>query len=262
MRMTEAGMTPHGSSQCHLSSSPCKQVNYYILYYMVKYRCLYQNTTDQLESSVQTGTSRGQYRFPIRSHFQICHFASITDKFKGYSKHLFNQSFKAHADLYYINSYAIGLQSAMMCSDLALVDSESQLLARYPLFLDEECPLSDIVSISSSTFFAGFGLLEAGAVKLKNEVNIMIKNAADVVMEDCHTGRLVTPSVSVTVLGSNPFCGIGMWFVSTDNVSKMGPLYASFIFQLPLLQLLLPLYPEQWPKDANWMGLRTNKVIL
>ncbi len=82
---------------------------------------------------------------------------------------------------------------------------------------------------------AGFGLLESGACSLKNEVNIMMKNAVDVVFG----------GISVWMFGfgaafddatrpdkdKNPFTGIGPFFVDADE-EHMGYIFSCFIFQL------------------------------
>ena len=77
----------------------------------------------------------------------------------------------------------------------------------------------------------GFGLLESGSVSPKNEVNIMVKNAVDVVVG----------GLSFWMFGyafgfgdaepfSNPFCGWGYFFVTAEE-EKLGLLYAKFFFQ-------------------------------
>ncbi|KAK2152018.1 hypothetical protein LSH36_342g06009 [Paralvinella palmiformis] len=77
----------------------------------------------------------------------------------------------------------------------------------------------------------GFGLLEAGCVHIKSEINIMVKNALDVVFG----------GVTYWAFGfafsfgdrplSNPFIGIGYFFVDVPDES-MGYIYALFLFQL------------------------------
>ncbi|XP_062583260.1 putative ammonium transporter 3 [Saccostrea cucullata] len=81
------------------------------------------------------------------------------------------------------------------------------------------------------TMQSGFGLLEAGCISSKNEVNIMVKNAVDVVFG----------GLSYWMIGfglsfgddeySNPFCGIGYFFVDTTD-EHMGILYSTFVFQM------------------------------
>lgn len=77
----------------------------------------------------------------------------------------------------------------------------------------------------------GFGLLEAGYISSKNEVNIMVKNVVDVVFG----------GLSYWMFGfglsfgdgeySNPFCGIGYFFVDAPE-EMMGILFSTFVFQM------------------------------
>ena len=89
-----------------------------------------------------------------------------------------------------------------------------------------------VIDLLLICFRTGFGLLEAGTVKMKNEVNIMVKNAADVVYGGLSYWAFGYAFSFGDSPGSNPFCGIGKWFVSTEDLHTMGGLYASFIFQL------------------------------
>ncbi|XP_064470306.1 putative ammonium transporter 3 [Ornithodoros turicata] len=85
------------------------------------------------------------------------------------------------------------------------------------------------------TMQTGFGLLESGCVSQKNEVNIMMKNAADVIF-----GGLTywmfgfglqygIPNTNYTT--SNPFCGFGRFLVDAEP-EDMGEVFSTFIFQL------------------------------
>ncbi|OWF39017.1 putative ammonium transporter 3 [Mizuhopecten yessoensis] len=81
------------------------------------------------------------------------------------------------------------------------------------------------------TMQSGFGLLEAGAVTNKNEVNIMVKNAADVIF-----GGLTYWSFGFGLSfgkdqGANMFCGVGNFFVDADD-DQMGVIFSTFVFQL------------------------------
>ncbi|XP_019929609.3 putative ammonium transporter 3 [Magallana gigas] len=81
------------------------------------------------------------------------------------------------------------------------------------------------------TMQSGFGLLEAGYISSKNEVNIMVKNVVDVVFG----------GLSYWMFGfglsfgdgeySNPFCGIGYFFVDAPE-EMMGILFSTFVFQM------------------------------
>ena len=99
---------------------------------------------------------------------------------------------------------------------------------------------------------SGFGLLEAGAVSAKNEVNILVKNAIDVIFGGITYWAFgygltfgETPSIGVCKrssiwgnflgedAGSNAFVGVGHWLVGSQNdFSVKGNLYATFIFHL------------------------------
>ncbi|OWF51366.1 ammonium transporter 3 [Mizuhopecten yessoensis] len=81
------------------------------------------------------------------------------------------------------------------------------------------------------TMQSGFGLLEVGCVSGRNEVNIMMKNAVDVIF-----GGLSYWAVGFGLsfgmdYGSNPFCGVGSFFVDSSD-ERMGLLFATFVFQL------------------------------
>ena len=78
----------------------------------------------------------------------------------------------------------------------------------------------------------GFGLLEAGVVQSKNEVNIMIKNVVDVVFGGISYWMFCYGLSYGTDSGTNPFCGVGSWFVTSKNPDDMGLVYSNFIFQL------------------------------
>lgn len=81
-----------------------------------------------------------------------------------------------------------------------------------------------------SIFTTGFGLLESGSVSVKNELNIMVKNAVDVVFG----------GLTYWIFGyglsfgdheySNPFVGWGGFFVNADE-DKLGVVYSKFFFQ-------------------------------
>ncbi|XP_029838955.3 putative ammonium transporter 3 [Ixodes scapularis] len=81
------------------------------------------------------------------------------------------------------------------------------------------------------TMQTGFGLLESGCVSKMNEVNILMKNAVDVVL-----GGLTYWAVGYGLQngrgpGTNPFCGVGSFFLDASS-EVMGEEFAMFIFQL------------------------------
>ncbi|XP_049955312.1 putative ammonium transporter 3 [Schistocerca serialis cubense] len=83
------------------------------------------------------------------------------------------------------------------------------------------------------TMQTGFGMLESGCVSTKNEVNIMMKNVADVVLG----------GFSYWLFGfglsfgrgeyTTPFMGVGEFLLDADDEDTlMGPVMAAFLFQL------------------------------
>ena len=89
------------------------------------------------------------------------------------------------------------------------------------------------LKVSSDAYFsfAGFGLLESGCVSPKNEVNIMVKNALDVVFGGITYWAFGFGLSFGAEAGTNPFVGIGCFFVDAND-ENMGYVYAVFIFQL------------------------------
>ena len=79
--------------------------------------------------------------------------------------------------------------------------------------------------------FLGFGLLESGCVSSKNEVNIMMKNALDVVFGGITYWAFGFGLSFGAGKGSNPFTGMGCFFVDADETT-MGYIFAVFLFQL------------------------------
>ena len=81
------------------------------------------------------------------------------------------------------------------------------------------------------TMQSGFGLLESGMVSRKNEANIMVKNAVDVIYG----------GLSYWLFGfafsfgkddhGNSFSGLGYFLTDTDE-SKMGQVFSRYFFQL------------------------------
>ncbi|KAK7070342.1 Ammonium Transporter Family [Halocaridina rubra] len=103
--------------------------------------------------------------------------------------------------------------------------------------LEEQFDFSnDAAWILTATFIiftmqSGFGLLESGAVSMKNETNIMVKNVVDVVLGGL-TYWLFGYALSFGESEwANPFCGWGD-FALNPGEETMGPLYTKFFFQL------------------------------
>ena len=90
------------------------------------------------------------------------------------------------------------------------------------------------VDIYGIALFVGFGLLEAGSVSSKNEVNIMVKNAVDVVFGGITYWMFGYGFSYGEDPGSNPFIGWGHFFVDTQDPKEMGSLFANFVFQVNL----------------------------
>uniref|UniRef100_A0A7R9VS26 Ammonium transporter AmtB-like domain-containing protein n=1 Tax=Pseudictyota dubia TaxID=2749911 RepID=A0A7R9VS26_9STRA len=121
------------------------------------------------------------------------------------------------------------------CQDLSLCSSE--ILHAYRALSDDDVNgdhADDATWILSASFIiltmqSGFGLLEMGSAVAGNEVNIMMKNAADVIFG----------SLSYYLLGygisfgkpSNPFMGLGDFAPDSDYLgTESGLLYSKYIF--------------------------------
>lgn len=81
------------------------------------------------------------------------------------------------------------------------------------------------------TMQTGFGLLESGAVTKKNEVNILMKNAADVVLGGLSYWMFGYGLQYGKGPGTTAFCGIGSFLLDAEP-QQMGVVFATFIFQL------------------------------
>ena len=86
-------------------------------------------------------------------------------------------------------------------------------------------------NISRYNLLTGFGLLEAGCVSRRNEVNIMVKNAVDVVFGGVSYWIFGFGLSFGNEAGSNSFNGVGLFFVDTED-ETMGLLYSTYVFQL------------------------------
>lgn len=101
---------------------------------------------------------------------------------------------------------------------------------------EDEITWDDATWILTSSFIiftmqSGFGLLEAGAVTNKNEVNIMVKNAADVIFGGLTYWAFGFGLSFGQDKGANLFCGVGYFFVDADD-DQMGVIFSTFVFQL------------------------------
>ncbi|XP_071845046.1 putative ammonium transporter 3 isoform X2 [Apostichopus japonicus] len=81
------------------------------------------------------------------------------------------------------------------------------------------------------TMQSGFGLLESGSASVKNEVNIMVKNAVDVLFGGI-SYWMFGFGFSAWVEGeSNQFMGVSHFFFDTDGHGVDGHLFALFFFK-------------------------------
>ena len=81
------------------------------------------------------------------------------------------------------------------------------------------------------TMQSGFGLLESGLVSRKNEVNIMVKNAVDVIFGGLAYWCFGFAFSFGEENGSNGFSGFDMFFTDADE-TKMSSVFAKYFFQL------------------------------
>nr|XP_054755965.1 putative ammonium transporter 2 [Lytechinus pictus] len=77
----------------------------------------------------------------------------------------------------------------------------------------------------------GFGLLESGMVSRKNEVNIMVKNAVDVIFGGLTYWMFGYGLSFGDDEGTNPFCGVGHFFTDSGDADELGWIFAQFVFQ-------------------------------
>ncbi|KAL8606653.1 hypothetical protein ACOMHN_025752 [Nucella lapillus] len=81
------------------------------------------------------------------------------------------------------------------------------------------------------TMQSGFGMLESGCVSHKNEVNIMMKNVADVIFGGISYWMLGYGFSFGNGTGTNGFCGLGKFFLDPTDDASMGAEYSRFVFQ-------------------------------
>ncbi|XP_030832221.1 putative ammonium transporter 3 [Strongylocentrotus purpuratus] len=77
----------------------------------------------------------------------------------------------------------------------------------------------------------GFGLLESGMVSRKNEVNIMVKNAVDVIFGGLTYWMFGYGLSFGDDEGTNAFCGVGHFFTDSGDADELGWIFAQFVFQ-------------------------------
>lgn len=81
------------------------------------------------------------------------------------------------------------------------------------------------------TMQSGFGLLEAGMVSRKNEANIMVKNAVDVVYGGLSYWLFGFALSFGKGEQRNSFCGLGYFLTDADD-GEMGHVFSKYFFQL------------------------------
>ena len=82
------------------------------------------------------------------------------------------------------------------------------------------------------TMQSGFGLLESGLVSKKNEVNIMMKNVADIIFGGISFWMLGYGFAFGNNEYSNSIIGLGDFFFDADNNVDGGWKFSKFFFQL------------------------------
>ena len=71
-------------------------------------------------------------------------------------------------------------------------------------------------------------------MNVKNEVNIMYKNAADVIFGGTVYWLIGYGLSFGEDKGTNPFCGVGYWAVDVTDPAEMGDVFMKFSFQVYL----------------------------
>ncbi|XP_023240329.1 putative ammonium transporter 3 [Centruroides sculpturatus] len=101
------------------------------------------------------------------------------------------------------------------------------------------------------TMQTGFGLLESGAISKKNEVNILVKNAADVIFGALSYWVYGYGLQYGKGRGTTFFCGIGDFLLDTDP-DEMGIVFATFIFQLSFATTATTIVSGAMAERANF----------
>ncbi|XP_054709111.1 putative ammonium transporter 3 [Uloborus diversus] len=100
------------------------------------------------------------------------------------------------------------------------------------------------------TMQTGFGLLESGAVSKKNEVNILMKNAIDVVLGGLSYWMFGYGLQYGRGPGTSAFCGIGSFLVDADDDDE--GVFATFIFQLSFATTATTIVSGAMAERANF----------
>ena len=81
------------------------------------------------------------------------------------------------------------------------------------------------------TMQSGFGLLESGSVSRKNEANIFVKNAIDVIFGGLSYWIFGFGFTFALNHRGNGFCGLGYFLTDADE-NQMGNVFSKYFFQL------------------------------
>ena len=114
--------------------------------------------------------------------------------------------------------------------------NSKDIITKQSLYRDYITKWDDATWILTSAFIvftmqSGFGLLESGSVSQKNEVNIMVKNAVDVLFGGFSHWMFGYALSFGMDEGTNGFFGVGHFFVdSTGDGDDLGRLFSHFFF--------------------------------
>ncbi|XP_055932180.1 putative ammonium transporter 3 [Argiope bruennichi] len=100
------------------------------------------------------------------------------------------------------------------------------------------------------TMQTGFGLLESGAVSKKNEVNILMKNAVDVILGGLSYWMFGYGLQYGQGPGTSAFCGVGSFLV--DTTEEDSGVFATFIFQLSFATTATTIVSGAMAERANF----------
>ena len=88
-----------------------------------------------------------------------------------------------------------------------------------------------------SFIFLGYALLESGIVSRKNEVNVLVKNATNVLIGGI-AYWVFGYSLSFGTQYSNLWISIGSFFTTTGT-QDMGTVYSNFVFEVSLRLIVI-----------------------
>ncbi|CAG0881413.1 unnamed protein product [Darwinula stevensoni] len=113
-----------------------------------------------------------------------------------------------------------------------------------PIYTEENGPWNDVTWILTSAFLiftmqSGYGLVESGVVSRKNEINIQVKNGANLALGGVSYWMFGYALSFGTAAGSNPFATwgkMGDFFVNAES-SATGFVYSRFLLFLERLRV-------------------------